>query len=130
MEYGSLINYVIGDRSKESFTPNDPCIEPGLECTELCYSDRHPWNVTEVVRDKKGIVKSITVQSCSVTADKTKPAAIGHQDWIIRPNPNGRKVILKWRKSKNGWYSKGYDGKGWGSRFAMGYAEEYYDWSF
>lgn len=129
MEYGSLINHIVGN-SFENWDPNDPKLMTGVWCTELCYSDRHPWSVTEVVRDKNGAVKSMTVQSCHVEADKTKNPVVGHQDWIITRNPNGRKVLLKWRKSKNGWYAKGCDGKGWGNRFAMGFAEEYYDWSF
>lgn len=120
-EYGSVQNLLLS-HSK----PLVPAV--GMPCTEICWTDRHPWKVVEVTKNRAGEVTSAVVQSMSVKADESKTPAMGHQDWIITDNPNGRKVTIKFRKSRNGWFSK-FE-RTWGNCFALGYAEEHYDWSF
>ena len=75
-------------------------------------------------------IKSLVAQAMSYEADPTKDNPMGHENWIVKENPNGEKVVLKWRKSKNGWYAKGRDGKGWCEKFMIGHAEYHFDWSF
>ena len=129
MEYGSLINHMIGN-STTSFTPEmGKHWHIGLGATKLCWSDRYPYRIVEI-NVKGGKITSLVVQAMKHEADPTKDNRVGHDNWIVSENPNGEKVILKWRKSKNGWYSKGADGKGWYDRFAIGFAEYHYDWSF
>ena len=123
MEYGSLINYVLGNA-----TFPDP--EVGMECTMLSWSDRYPFKVVEINRQKNGKIKTVVVQAMKHEADKTKSREMGHQNWIISDDPNGHKMVLKFRNTKRhyGWYSKSESG--WGSKFLMGVAEYHYDWSF
>jgi len=130
MEYGSIINEIQANHVAESYGPEmGKHWKIGLGCTELLWSDRNPFRVVEI-NVLGGKIKSLKVQAMKHEVDPNKPHPMGHQDWIIKEDPNGEIVTLKWRKSRNGWYSKGYDGKGWGNRFAMGHAEYYYDWSF
>ena len=129
MEYGSLINHVLGNSVTEYTPEMGKHWTIGLGATELCWSDRYPYRIVEI-NVKGSQIQSLVVQAMSWEADLTKDNRIGHENWIVKENPRGQKVVLKWRKSKNGWYSKGADGKGWHSRFMIGYAEYHYDWSF
>lgn len=128
-EYGSIINHVLSNSATE-YTP-----EMGkhwrlyLGATMLCWSDRYPYQIVEI-HVKGGTITRLVAQAMKYEADPTKDNRIGHENWIISENLNGEKVVLKWRKSKNGWYAKGRDGRGWGERFLIGHAEYHYDWSF
>lgn len=129
MEYGSLVNHVLGNSATEYTTEMGKHWKIGLGATMLCWSDRYPYRIVEI-NVKGGKITSLVVQAMSYEADPTKDNRVGHDNWIVKENPNGGKVVLKWRKSKNGWYAKGQDGKGWCERFLIGHAEYHYDWSF
>ena len=129
MQYGSLINHVCANSTTEFTNEMGKHWHIGMGCTELCWSDRHPFRIVEI-NVKGGKITSIVVQAMKVEADKSKPAQMGHQNWVISENPNGAKETLKWRRGKrhSGWYAK--FPSGWGNKFLIGVAEEYYDWSF
>lgn len=128
MEYGSLINYVCANQSQKEL-PED--LKIGTGCTELCWSDRHPYEVVEIKKDKKGEVVELVVRGMSHKPGP-KHNGTGCNDWILSSDPNGAKANLFFRKATKkrcaGWYEK-YE-NGWGNRFLIGYAEYYYDWSF
>lgn len=129
MEYGSLVNHVLGNSATEYTPEMGKHWKIGLGATMLCWSDRYPYRIVEInVKGSK--ITSLVVQAMKYEADKSKAPRMGHQDWIITEDEHGHKVVLKWRKSKNGWYAKGQDGKGWCERFLIGHAEYHYDWSF
>ena len=118
MYYGSLQNQVFAN-CKNTTTP-----EVGLGATAIWYSDRSVYTIVEV--SKSG--RSIVVQEDDVVADKSKPLGIGHQDWIITPNPNAPRIIVTLR-SNGKWVIKGQGQKN-GQRFLIGARDYYYDWTF
>lgn len=129
MEYGSLINLVCANQSQKEL-PAD--LKIGTGCTELCYSDRNPFEIVRIEKNKKGEVTKLTVREMD---HKPGPnhKGVGYNDWILTPNPKGVKVDLLFRKGTKrrapGWYAL-YSDNHWGNRFLVGHAEYYYDWSF
>ena len=129
MEYGSLINLVCANQSQAEL-PAD--LKVGTGCTELCYSDRNPYEVVRIEKNKKGEITKLTVREMDHKAGPNHKG-VGYNDWILSSNPKGVKVDLLFRKGTKrraaGWYAL-YSDNHWGNRFAVGYAEYYYDWSF
>ena len=129
MEYGSLINFVCANQSQKEL-PAD--LKIGTGCTELCYSDRNPFEIIRIEKNKKGEVTKLVVREMDHKPGP-KHKGIGCNDWILYSNPNGAKTDLLFRKGTEkraaGWYEK-IDKGVWGNRFLIGQAEYYYDWSF
>lgn len=109
---GSLINRLV--ERVECKAP-----EIGDGATEYCYTDRECYTVVEV--SKSG--KSVTLQADSVKAAEN--VDFGHQSWVIEPNPNGRKVVVTFRKDGK-WKVKGTNFR----IVRFGSRDYYYDWSF
>ena len=128
MEYGSLINLIESNCSQKEL-PAD--LKIGTGATELCWSDRNPFEVVAIEKNKKGEVKQITVRAMNHKPGP-KHKGVGYNDWILSSNPNGNEYDLRFRKGTKrraaGWYAKNENG--WGNRFLVGHAEYYYDWSF
>jgi len=129
MEYGSLINLVCANQTQKEL-PAD--LKIGTGCTELCYSDRNPYEVVRIEKNKKGEVTKLVVREMDHKAGPNHKG-VGYNDWILTSNIDGHRCVLKFRKGTKrraaGWYAKSHDGT-WGNRFLIGHAEYYYDWSF
>jgi hypothetical protein len=104
----------------------------GMGCTKICGSDRYALTIVEIVRENE-IICTID----NVVANKTKDNTMGHQNWILTPNPNGERVIVKcnrlgqWfvaNKTEKGLWS--VSAKHRGSPVILGERRYYYDWSF
>ena len=128
MEYGSLINLVCANQSQKEL-PAD--LKIGTGATELMWSDRNPFEVVAIKKNKKGEVEQLIVRAMD---HKPGPnhKGVGCNDWILTSDMDGERVVLRFRKGTKkraaGWYAK--SDNGWGSRFLIGHAEYYYDWSF
>ena len=123
MEYGSIINQIAATYVQ------DPEPQVGMGCTELCWSDRNPYEIVGFSHNRAGKIVSIEVRAMAATVDPNADNRIGHQNWVITSNLCGQRKTLKLRKGrKAGWYEK--NGSEWGSKFMLGHAEKYYDWSF
>lgn len=112
---GSLMNCIMHGSGK-NIVP-----EVGMGATELLWSDRHAYTVIEV--SKSG--KTVTVQRDNaerVLCEGENPMS-DSQNYKYTPDPKG--AICKIRLCKNGWKEIGG-----GSRFALGFRDEYYDYSF
>ena len=104
---GSLINRM-AERSKS------PEPEIGMGATELLYSDRHAYTIIAKTRC------TITVQQDkAIRTDKNGMSDC--QTYDFERDPEGTVKIV--RKTKRGWKSHG-------TRFAIGYRDEHYDFSF
>ena len=129
MEYGSLINLVCANQSQAEL-PSD--LKIGTGATELMWSDRNPFEVVAIKKNKKGEVERIIVREMS-----HEPApdhmGVGDNRWILSSDVDGKRYSLFFRKGTKrrapGWYAK-TDSGNWGNRFLIGHAEYYYDWSF
>ena len=128
--YGSVQNRI----SAECEMPKP---EVGMGVTELLWSDRDPWEVIEVVNDKKIRIRELGYE-------RTDNDGISeHQEYEFFPNPDGdvKTLVLrngKWRDLKKE-YVNDANGKqvlvetrrlGRGSQWLIGRAERYYDFSF
>ena len=123
MQYGSLTNLIAATYVQDS----EPKI--GMGCTELAWSDRNPYEIVDIEYNRAGKAVALEVREMAVMADPTKDNRMGHQNWVITSNLVGCRKTLKLRKGrKAGWYS--YRDGEWGSKFMLGHAEHYYDWSF
>lgn len=129
MEYGSLINHVCSNMNQKEL-PRDLAI--GTGCTELMWSDRNPYEVVGIEKNKHGEVTKLTVRAMDHKAGPNHKG-VGCNDWILSSDPKGKQVDLFFRKGTKkratGWYERGLN-KEWGNRFLVGHAEYYYDWSF
>ena len=117
MSYGSLENHLYG-HCINTKTP-----EVGDGATAVHYTDREPFTVVEVLSKT-----AIVLQRDLVLADKTKELGVGHQNWVITPDPEGYTVIATLRKNGK-WITKGRGQKS-GTRFLIGGRDYYYDWTF
>ena len=96
--------------------------EVGQGATQLCWSDRHPYTIVQVINRKKIIVqadKEIYVQGS---------VQYGTAEYKYEANPNGVKVTVSLRHN-NRWVTQGENAKT-GTAFAIGYRRYYYDPSF
>jgi len=128
--YGSVQNRI----SAECEMPKP---EVGMGVTELLWSDRDPWEVIEVISEKKIRIRELGYK-------RTDNDGISeHQEYEFFQNPDGNVKTLvlrngKWRDLKKK-YVNNADGKlvsvetrrlGSGSQWLIGHAERYFDPSF
>lgn len=114
--YGSLQNRMMEGMAKQN-------IEVGTGVTELCYSDRHPYEVVKVIDEKHLIIRA-----CKATRIDNNEMS-DCQEYSYELNKDDRfdkKLVL----TKKGWRERVSNGKLSCNNFAVGYKEEYYDYSF
>lgn len=113
--YGSLQN-----RIEEWARMPEP--EVGMGVTELCYTDRHPYEIIEVKDSRHITVRRLDHKRIDNNGISES------QDYEYSSNPNNPVATLF--KTKDGkWVErigKRYGCNGW----KLGKAEEYYDFSF
>lgn len=115
MRTGSLVNELSGS------TAATPVV--GLGATYLGWTDRAPYTIIAVSPDGK----TLTVQADKY--DRTDDNGMSEsQKYTYSPNPGGETYIATLRKN-GAWVVKGESLKK-GKRFAVGYRERYYDFSF
>lgn len=107
------------------FTTTDsvyPVPQVGMGATELLFSDRHPYTIIKVNSPKK-----ITLQQDrAVRIDQNGLSEI--QEYRYEPDTQGPTRVATLRKNGR-WITQGESIKN-GAAFALGYREEYYDFSF
>ncbi len=93
--------------------------EIGMGVTEVMYSDRHPYTVTQILSDKRIMVR----------ADKAtridKRGFCEDQDYQYKPDPQSPEIALF--LNKFGKWKRLGDAKG--STYLIGRREEYYDFT-
>lgn len=115
MRTGSLVNELSGS------TVTTPAV--GMGATYLGWTDRTPYTIIAVSPDGK----TITVQADEY--ERTDDNGMSEsQKYKYSPNPQGSTYIVTLRKN-GAWVVKG-EGLRKGRRFAIGYRERYYDFSF
>ena len=124
-ETGSLVNYIISGES-----PAVP--EVGMGATIIMWTDRKAATIIEVIKNKKGVIKEITIQDdIAVRADKNGLSE--SQTYDYTPNLAGRTHIA--RLLKSGWkILEGKDGESgrniYGSGLWIGKRCAYHDYNF
>ena len=114
--YGSLQNR-IAEKSKM------PAPVVGMGATELCYSDRHAYEIIEVKDDRHITVRRYDVRR----VDHNGMCDL--QSYVFTSNENNNTCELF--RTINGEWRERYGARKLGStRWAVGYASEYYDYSF
>lgn len=111
--YGSLQNRLM-ELGDFPITP-----EVGMGATELCYSDRHAYEVVKVADDRHITVRRMKAKCLDYFAG----------DWEVTPNPDGIEHELF--RTKKGQWRERYGKRKLGCNvFLIGYATEYEDPSF
>lgn len=95
--------------------------EVGMGVTELCYSDRHPYTIIEIINAKKVVVQG----DKAVRTDKNGMSDA--QSYEYSANPEGRVLTLTLRTDGH-WRAVGA-GKG-SNVFMIGRRSAYHDYSF
>lgn len=113
--YGSLNNRIC-ERSKS----DAPTV--GMGVTEFCWSDRHAYEVIEVKDDRHITVRSY---KCIRTDNNGMSDC---QDYRYESDPNGSTHSLF--LTKQGVWRERFGRKLGCNKWRVGYAEEYYDYSF
>ena len=128
--YGSVQNRI----SAECEMPKP---EVGMGVTELLWSDRDPWEVIEVVNDKKIRIRELGYKR----TDNDGISEHQEYEFFSKPDGNVKTIVLrngKWRDLKKK-YVNDANGKlvlvetrslGRGSQWLIGSAERYRDPSF
>lgn len=113
--YGSLQNRLM-ERGQM------PKPEVGMGATELCWSDRHPYEVVEVIDDRHIVVRPLKWRRIDDNGFSES------QEYEYESNPEARtcKLFL----TKQGEWRERIGRSLGSSRFAIGFAERYYDFSF
>lgn len=113
---GSLVNLIGGNMAYP-----EPVV--GMGVTELCWSDRHPYEIIAVKDDRHITVRALDYKRI----DNNGMSEC--QEYEYFSNPNGR--VLNLFKTQKGVWRERYPNRCLGdNRFAIGYAEKYYDFSF
>jgi hypothetical protein len=112
--YGSLNNRLMEGAKSEA-----PSV--GAGATVIAYSDRHPATIAEVVSPSR-----FFIQRDTVTHDKTKPGGMGHQNWLITPDPKAARELVTLRK--DGKFHLGTSMQG--SVVLVGVRQAHHDWEF
>lgn len=113
--YGSITN-----RLEEGHTYTKE-IKVGTGVTEMCYSDRHPYEVVEVIDDRHLMIRRMNAKRI----DNNGMSECQDYEYSSNLDATPIKIFL----SKTGWREQ--RGKKLGStKFSVGFAEEYYDFSF
>lgn len=113
--YGSLDN-----RLMEGMKMPEPQV--GMGATEMCFSDRHPYEVIEV-KD----ARHITVRALDWKRVDNNGMS-DSQDYEYSSNPENRTADLF--LTKQGEWRQRYGRHLGVNRFVLGFAERYYDFSF
>ena len=106
--YGSLQNRIM-ERDTETVP------EIGMGATELCYTDRYPYTIIEILAKNK-----IKVQEDNYESTDNEPMS---NNWKYTPNTEGKIETLI--KTKKGWKRLGGI-----TYFRLGVREHHYDYSF
>ena len=113
--YGSLQN-----RIEERAKMQGPKI--GMGVTEMCYSDRHPYEIIEIKDARHITVRALDSKRIDNNGFSES------QEYEYTSNPNNQCVSL-FKTKKGDWREK--IGRTLGcEKYVIGYAEEYYDFSF
>ena len=115
----------------------------GMGATEMCYSDRHAYEVVEVIDDKHVIVrrcKAIRTDDNGMSDCQTYEYQVeDYKEWVADdiecmmmhlPKGTIRNNNVKLTKTKNGWKQRLENGKFNINKFTLGIKEEYYDYTF
>jgi len=121
MQYGSLFNYLQAGSAQR-----EPQVGDGA--TYLGWSDRNAYTIVEIICYKSGEQKG-QIKAVKVTRDIAKRTD-GHgmsdsQGYEYTTNPNA--PVKTFTKRKNGKFIQ--QGSDYGM-LAIGYRDEYYDYSF
>lgn len=114
MNTGSLINNIMSNTRN-----HEPTV--GMGATELCWTDRHAYTVTQVSSPKR-----IEVQQDTATRTDSD-GMTDAQSYSYAPNPEGRKRVLTLRKNGS-WHEVGTTMSD--TPFSVGTRREYHDYSF
>ena len=115
--YGSVQNRLAENMSGQ------PKPEVGMGCTECMWSDRHPYEIIEVIDDRHIVVRSMN-------ARRTDGNGMSDcQSYEFTSNPDG--IIKRLFLTKEGrWRERvGKNGLGCDGWF-IGFADKYHDYSF
>lgn len=95
-----------------------------MGATEFQLVDRYPYTVIEVISSRE-----VIVQKDEARHDPDKEGGMGHQNWLIKRDPNGPTYCLTLRKDGK-WRIKG-KGKNQASQiWLLGNREKYRCWEF
>lgn len=111
---GSLVNHVMAG-SKDA----EPTV--GMGVTFLMWTDRHAGTIVEVGKGTVVVQRDKPVRTDSNGMSES-------QSYEFEPQPDAKKEVFTLRKN-GAWVLKG-DAMKNGQRIAIGYREEYYDFSF
>ena len=103
-----------------NFTAVKP--EIGMGATMFYPSDRYPGTVVEIISDTE-----VVIQNDSHRADPSKDNGMGHQNWLLDRDPNGRKTTVTLRKNGK-WVEKGLKADKYGPYWLLGQRSYYYCW--
>lgn len=93
-----------------------------MGATCFLATDRVPHSVVRVVNDK-----TCVVSPHDYTADKSKPGGMGHQNWVIHPEPRPVYITITLRNDGK-WREKGVSKRAAGRYWILGHQEVYYCW--
>lgn len=112
---GSLINNIYSKSTS-------PAPEIGMGVTQLCFTDRHPYTIIDVISPREILVQS----DSAIRVDNNGMS--DSQNWEFQPNPRGLKYILTLRKNGS-WKCKGASLKS-SESWMIGKRSKYHDFSF
>lgn len=110
--YGSFHNALYGQTKSQ-----EPQV--GMGVTELCYSDRHPYTVVEILSPKRIVVQA----DKAVRTDKNGFSE--SQTYSYEQQPDSARITL--RMNKFGKWKQVGDAQG--TTYIMGFRQEYYDFT-
>lgn len=113
--FGSLQN-----RLEERARMPEP--EVGMGVTEMCWSDRHPYEVVEIKDERHIVVRALDSKRIDNNGFSES------QEYEYTSNTNNPVITLF--KTKNGEWRERIGRTLGCNRFVIGYAEKYYDFSF
>lgn len=122
--YGNAINRIMENGKM-------PKPEVGMGVTECLWSDRDPWEVIEVVNDKKIRIRELDYKR----KDDHGMSESQSYDFFSKPDGEVRTLVLRngrWRDFKKEWKgdeqveTRKLGSSGW----RIGKADRYYDYSF
>lgn len=94
----------------------------GMGVTRCGYSDRHPYEIIDVIDDRHIVVRELE----HIRTDNYGMSDV--QSYKYVSNEHNRPVTL-FKDKKDQWREK-YNGKLMSDRFVVGYARYYFDYSF
>lgn len=107
-----------------------PAPKVGDGLSVCMWSDRHAGTVVEVINPNL-----VAFTEDDAKADTTRPCPMGHQNWILTPQPDGHRQHAmchkdgRWYVAKLGKHGR-YTVSKKSTPVAMGQKSHYHDWSF